>query len=219
MSRILALGDCNTLGVQSLVGNAYPERCAKALNKTVSNCGFTMATTNEMLYFFQDFKEKETEIILIQYGLVDSWKTFKYAPYVLYYPDHKIRKLFRKIVKKYKKIAKSIGFNRLLGVSNVVDVVAYRNNLKSVIQKSQDCTIFLISTIPNLDTSRNSEILRYNKALVHLSEHYEHVYYVEVYNDFLNHPEYYLDKTHMNEAGYESITQKILEIYDQSERI
>ncbi len=218
MSTILALGDCNTLGVQSLVDNAYPERCAKALNKTVSNCGFTMATTNEMLYFFQDFKEKETEIVLIQYGLVDSWKTFKYAPYVLYYPDSKIRKLFRKIVKKYKKIAKSIGFNTLLGVSNVVDLVAYRNNLTSVIQKSQECTIFLISTIPNLDTSRNSEIVRYNDVLAQLSEHYAHVYYVDVYKDFLDHPDYYLDNTHMNEAGYESITQNILAVYDQSER-
>ena len=218
MSKILALGDCNTLGIQSLLNNAYPERCAKALNKTVSNRGFTMATTNEMLYFFQDFKEKETEIILIQYGLADSWKTFKYAPYVLYYPDSKIRKLFRKVVKKYKKIAKSIGFNRLLGVSNMVDIVDYRNNIKSVIERSKDCTIMLISTIPNLDTSRNSEIVRYNEVLSQLSEHYEHAYYVDVYTDFLNHPDYYLDRTHMNETGYEKITQKILTVYDQSER-
>ena len=218
MSKILALGDCNTLGTQYLIGNAYPERFAKALNKNVDNCGFTMSTTNEMLHFFQDFKDKKTEIILIQYGLVDSWKTFKYAPYVLYYPDNKRRKIFRKIVKKYKKIAKRIGLNKLLGVSNVVDLEVYRNNMESVIQKSKDCTIFLISTIPNLDTSRNSEIVRYNEVLSQLSEQYTYVYYVEVYNDFLNHPEYYLDNTHMNEAGYEIITQKILSVYYQSEQ-
>jgi len=218
MSKILALGDCNTLGTKYLVDNAYPERFAKALNKTVDNCGFTMSTSNEMLHFFQDFKEKKTEIILIQYGLVDSWKTFKYAPYVLYYPDSNIRKLCRKIVKKYKKIAKRIGLNILLGVSNVVALEAYRNNIESVIQKSKDCTIFLISTIPNLDTSRNSEIVRYNEVLSKLSEKYEYVYYVEVYKDFLNHPEYYLDKTHMNETGYEIITQKILSVYNESEQ-
>jgi len=218
MSKILALGDCNTLGTQYLMGNAYPERFAKVLNKNVDNCGFTMSTTNEMLHFFQDFKDKKTEIILIQYGLVDSWKTFKYAPYVLYYPDNKIRKIFRKIVKKYKKIAKRIGLNKLLGVSNVVDLEVYRNNMESVIQKSKDCTIFLISTIPNLDTSRNSEIVRYNEVLSQLSEQYTHVYHVEVYNDFLDHPEYYVDNTHMNEAGYEIITQKILSVYDQSEQ-
>ena len=218
MSTILALGDCNTLGVQSLVDNAYPECCALALNKTVSNCGFTMATTNEMLYFFQDFKDDETEIILIQYGLADSWKTFKYAPYVLYYPDNKIRKIFRKIVKKYKKIAKKIGLNKLLGVSNVVALEEYESNIESVIQQSKNCTTFLISTIPNLDISRNSEIMRYNQVLSQLSEQYTHVHYVEVYNDFLDNSDYYLDNTHMNEAGYEIITQNILAVYYQSEQ-
>jgi lysophospholipase L1-like esterase len=216
MSKILALGDCNTLGVQHLKGNVYPELFAKALNKTVDNYGFTMSTTNEMLHFFQNFKDNETEIILIQYGLVDSWKTFKYAPYVLYYPDNKIRKFFRKIVKKYKKIAKKIGLNKLLGVSNVVALEEYESNIESVIQQAQDCTIFLIDTIPNLDISRNSEIMRYNQVLFRLSEQYTYVHYVEVYNDFLNKPDYYLDATHMNEKGYDVITQKILSIYQQS---
>jgi len=218
MSKILALGDCNTLGVQDLEVNAYPELVAKALNKTVDNCGFTMSTTNEMLHFFQDYRDQETEIILIQYGLVDSWKTFKYAPYVLYYPENIIRKIFRKIVKKYKKIAKKIGLNKLLGVLNVVSLEEYENNIKSVIQQAQDCAIFLISTIPNLDTSRNSEIMRYNQALFQLSEQYSYVHFVDVYNDFLNHTDYYLDNTHMNEAGYELITQKILSVYYQSEQ-
>ena len=130
MSDILALGDCNTLGIKNLKENAYPEMFAKALGKTVYNCGFTMSTTYEMLNFFEDYKEKGKEIILIQYGLVDSWKTFKYAPYVLYYPDNFMRKIFRKIVKKYKKTAKKTGLNRLLGVSNVVDLDTYEKNLK-----------------------------------------------------------------------------------------
>jgi len=215
MSKILALGDCNTLGVKYLKNNAYPERFAKAVNKTVDNCGFAMSTTNEMLHFFQDFKDNETEIILIQYGLVDSWKTFKYAPYVLYYPDNKIRKIFRKIVKKYKKTAKKIGLNRLLGVSNVVALETYKNNIESIIQQSKDCTIFLISTIPNLDTSRNSEIIRYNQVLLQLSKNYPHVHFIDVYNDFVDRSDYYLDNTHINESGYELITQKILSVYHQ----
>jgi lysophospholipase L1-like esterase len=207
MAKVLALGDCNTLGIKHLKGNAYPERFAKEIDATFVNYGFTMSTTNEMLHFFNDFKDKNTEIILIQYGLVDSWKTFKYAPYVLYYPDNKLRKFFRKIVKKYKKIAKSIGFNRLLGVSNVVSLEAYRKNIESVIQRSPECTLFLISTIPHQDTSRNSDIMRYNHILSQLAEQYNHVYYVDVYNDFLLHQEYYLDRTHMNDTGYKMMTQ------------
>jgi len=216
MSHILALGDCNTLGVNHLKENAYPEMFAKALEKTVENCGFTMSTTHEMLYFFENFKEQEKEIILIQYGLVDSWKTFKYAPYVLYYPDNKIRKIFRKIVKKYKKVAKKIGLNTLLGVSNVVALNTYENNIKRVLHKTRKSRVFLIDTIPNLEISRNSEIVRYNQVLSLLSKQYDHVHYVEVYNDFLDRPEYYLDNTHMNEKGYERITQKILSVYSKS---
>ena len=216
MSNILALGDCNTLGVKYLEGNAYPEMLAKTLKKTVKNCGFTMSTTHEMLYFFENSKEKEKEIVLIQYGLVDSWKTFKYAPYVLYYPDNKVRKVFRKIVKKYKKIAKKIGLNKLLGVSNVVALDEYENNIKTVLQKTRKSAVFLIDTIPNLEISRNSEIVRYNQVLFHLSKQYDHVHYVKVYDDFLDRPEYYLDNTHMNEKGYERITQKILSAYFKS---
>ena len=216
MAKILALGDCNTLGIKHLKGDAYPERFAKALNASLDNRGFTMSTTNEMLHFFRDFKKEDTEIILIQYGLVDSWKTFKYAPYVLYYPDNRWRKLFRKLVKKYKKIAKSLGFNRLFGVSNVVDLEAYRKNIESVIQQSPECMVFLISTIPHQDTSRNSDIMRYNDVLSQLSEQYEHVYYVGVYNDFLIHQDYYLDRTHMNEKGYEKMAQAIKVIYQQA---
>jgi len=135
---------------------------------------------------------------------------------VLYYPDNKIRKIFRKIVKKYKKIAKKIGLNKLLGVSNVVALDEYENNIKTVLQKTRKSTVFLIDTIPNLEISRNSEIVRYNQVLSHLSKQYDHVHYVEVYDDFLDRPEYYLDNTHMNEKGYERITQKILSVYFKS---
>ena len=217
MFNILALGDCNTLGVGTLKGNAYPEMFAKALDKTVENCGFTMSTTREMLSLFEDYKGEEKEIILIQYGLVDSWKTFKYAPYVLYYPDNTIRKLFRKIVKKYKKTAKKIGLNKLLGVSNVVALDEYENNIKNVLRKTSKSTVFLLDTIPNLEISRNSEIVRYNKVLSQLSKEYDHVYYVKVYDDFLDRPEYYLDNTHMNEKGYEHVTQNILSVYYKSD--
>ncbi len=216
MSAILALGDCNTLGVKDLKGNAYPEKFASALGKTVNNCGFTMSTTHEMLHFFEEFGVEDKEIILIQYGLVDSWKTFKYAPYVLYYPDNTIRKLFRKIVKKYKKIAKKIGLNKLLGASNVVALDTYENNIKAVLEKTRNSTVFLIDTIPNQEISRNSEIVRYNQVLSRLSKQYKHVHYVEVYDDFLDKPEYYLDNTHMNEKGYECITQNILSVYSKS---
>eukprot|EP00481_Brizalina_sp_1-RS-2013_P002882 TRINITY_DN7670_c0_g1_i1.p1 TRINITY_DN7670_c0_g1~~TRINITY_DN7670_c0_g1_i1.p1 ORF type:complete len:103 (+),score=8.74 TRINITY_DN7670_c0_g1_i1:102-410(+) len=101
--KVLALGDCNTLGIDNLENNSYPERFAKKYNCDIINCGYTMTTTNEAKYFFDKYYNNYVDVVLIQYGVVDSWKTFKYSPYVLYYPDNILRKIARKIVKKYKK--------------------------------------------------------------------------------------------------------------------
>jgi lysophospholipase L1-like esterase len=215
MAEVLALGDCNTLGVGELKENAYAELFAKAIDKSMKNCGFTMSTTREMKYFFQDFIEDNTEIILIQYGLVDSWKTFKYAPYVLYYPDNKMRKIIRKIVKKYKKITKSLGLNTLLGVKNVVPLKEYEENIESLIKQVQNRLVLLVETVPNLDTSRNSEILKYNQVMKQLANKYGHVYCIEVYSDLVDKSDKYEDQTHLNESGYRTIANKIESVYKQ----
>jgi len=215
MAEVLVLGDCNTLGVGELKENAYAELFAKAIDKSMKNCGFTMSTTREMKYFFQDFIEDNTEIILIQYGLVDSWKTFKYAPYVLYYPDNKMRKIIRKIVKKYKKITKSLGLNTLLGVKNVVPLKEYEENIESLIKQVQNRLVLLVETVPNLDTSRNSEILKYNQVMKQLANKYGHVYCIEVYSDLVDKSDKYEDQTHLNESGYRTIANKIESVYKQ----
>jgi len=213
MAQVLALGDCNTLGTGELNGKAYANLFAKSIDKSIKNCGFTMSTTREMHYFFQDFMDDDTEIILIQYGLVDSWKTFTYAPYVLYYPDNKIRKIARKIVKKYKKITRSIGLNHILGTSNVVPLKEYEENIEFLIMEAQNRVVLLVETVPNLDTSRNSEILRYNQTMRQLANKYDHVHCVEVYNDFVDNANLYQDKTHLNTMGYQLVANKIESMY------
>ncbi len=213
MAQILALGDCNTLGTGELKGKAYADLFAKSIEKSIKNCVFTMSTTREMHYFFQDFMADDTEIILLQYGLVDSWKTFVYAPYVLYYPDNKIRKIARKIVKKYKKITRLIGLNHIFGTSNVVPLKEYEKNIESLIVEVQNRVVLLVETVPNLDTSRNSEIIRYNQIMQQLANKYDYVYCVEVYNDFVDNANLYQDETHLNIIGYELVAKKIESVY------
>lgn len=213
MAEILALGDCNMLGVGSLEHHSYPEEFAKKINKSVKNCGYTMSTTREMVHFFNAFKSDSTEIILIQYGLVDSWQTFKYSPYVLYYPDNKFRKIFRKMVKKYKKICKRLGLNSLFGTKNVVEPNEYKDNLQYVIQNSSNCLIFLIDTIPNQDVSRNTEIVKYNNIMQEISNEYSNVYKINLYNLFENKNELYLDATHLNSQGITLVAQIIYDKY------
>ena len=49
MEKVLAIGDCNTLGVAECIGNSYPERFGHVSGMPVRNCGCTMATTREGL--------------------------------------------------------------------------------------------------------------------------------------------------------------------------
>ena len=71
MSEILALGDCNTLGVKENAHDAYPERVAEKLYKSLKNCGYTMSTTREMEYFYKDFYTKNTTILELPSALAD----------------------------------------------------------------------------------------------------------------------------------------------------
>lgn len=210
---VLALGDCNILGDIYFKNNSYPERFAKSINANIKNCGYTMSTTREMQYFVKE-NIQDADIVLIQYGLVDSWKTFKYSPYVLYYPDNIFRKYYRKLVKKYKKVCKAIGLNNLLGVENVVPDKQYKSNIDLLINSYPDKLFILIDTIPNKDISRNEEIVRYNKILEDISDRHKNVLYLKIYDVFLNSFDtYYLDKTHINDNGYKFILQRLLELY------
>ncbi len=214
MSKVLALGDCNTLGAGDFKYQSYPERFAELIDVDIKNCGYTMSTTREMQYFAQE-NIQDVDIVLIQYGLVDSWKTFKYSPYVLYYPDNIFRKYYRKLVKKYKKVCKAIGLNNLLGVENVVPDKQYKSNIELLINSYPDKLFILIDTIPNKALWRNDEIVRYNKILENISMIYKNVLHLKIYNTFLNNfDSYYIDKTHINNYGYEFISSQLVELYN-----
>jgi lysophospholipase L1-like esterase len=217
MAEIISLGDCNTLGIGELRGNSYPERLGKALNMKVDNRGFTMSTTREGLRIFRDHSCDRTKIVTIQFGLVDSWKTFRYSPYVLYYPDNLWRKFSRKVVKKYKKICKNAGCNKRLGVKNVVPPEEYIGNINTIIDQAFPAKVFLLDTVPHRDASRNPEIIRYNSLLSEISNMHPNVYRVKLFDIFLNHmDDYYLDDTHISDAGYRFITSRLLEMYKVS---
>ncbi len=214
MYKILALGDCNTLGDVQFEKNSFVERFANLLGLEVKNCGYTMSTTREMKFFYDKFYHEHLEIILIQYGLVDSWKTFKYSPYVLYYPDNFARKIARKFTKKYKKIVRKLGLNRIIGEKFVLPIEEYKQSIESVIKKSKNQKIFLIDTIPNKELFRNVHIKKYNNALNELSLKYKNCHKIDIYDIFeKNFENYYLDSTHINNIGYDIIAKKLFEVY------
>ncbi len=211
VKKILAVGDCNTLGAGNLEGNSFPERFGKMSGAEIHNVGYTMATTREGIHLLQDYMG-DSELVFIQFGLVDSYKTFKYSPYVLYYPDNFKRKQLRSIAKKYKKTCRKIGLNKLWGEINVVAIDEYRRNIELMIEFATPRTVVLLDTVPNKQVERNLEIVRYNKTLTSISNQYQNCVKIDLYDTFEeNINRFFMDATHCNERGCDCIAQKIFE--------
>ena len=210
--KILALGDCNTMGIEECYNNAYPELVAKELQADVVNLGHTMATTREGIELFNEVKDQYFDIVLISFGLTDSWKTFKHAPYVLYYPDNFWRKFLRKIVKKFKKIGKRLNFIKLVGEESVVPKNEYIENIEYIITHSNDATVFLLDTLPKYEEYRNISIKEYNLLLNTLTQ-FKNVTIIKLYDYFDQHRDFFLDKTHLKKEGYRYISEKIINEY------
>ncbi len=207
---ILALGDCNIVGANSFKGKNYVDLVSEALKSEALNLGITMSTTREGKILFDEYRDKSPQILIIAYGLVDSWKTFRFAPYVLYYPDNVLRKIARKVVKKYKKIARKLGLNELLGQKYVVAPKEYVNNIEYMVKPSK--RVFLIETPPHLvETFRNPDIAYYNSLLQEIAKRHEHAEVIDIYEDFAKDKSLYLDEIHLNQKGYDLVAKKILE--------
>ncbi|NPA83149.1 MAG: SGNH/GDSL hydrolase family protein [Epsilonproteobacteria bacterium] len=208
MGVILGLGDCNMGGANGYTGPTYLDLVAEALGMELRNRAITMSTTREGRIIFDE--EKEADLVVVAYGLVDSWRTFRYAPYVLYYPDNPWRKLARKAVKKYKKLARSLGLNRLLGQKYVVPPAEYLDHLDHMAQSSR--RLLLVETPPHLsETFRNPDIRFYNQLMAQIAGRYDHVDLVPLY-DLIEPQRHYLDDIHLNRAGYQLVAQEILEL-------
>lgn len=208
---ILAVGDCNTLGVGPCRGDSCPERVARQLGMPVTNRGYTMSTSREGRYLLSDALADEHRLVIIQFGLVDAYRTLGCAPYVLYYPDNFVRKQARSILKKIKKISRKSGLNRLLGEQPVVPMAEYQANISWMVERCAGRRVILPETIPHHDSSRNDLIKQYNRALATIASHFPMCHLVETYADFsANQHIFYADATHANALGYELIAAKIV---------
>lgn len=217
--RILFLGDCNTLGFRELERKGFPERIGQHLDRQVINCGHTMSTVREGWRYFETFYEPDIERVFIQFGVVDSWRTFKYSPYALYYPDNPARKLARKLLKKLKKWAKALGLNKRFGEKSVVSIEEYRATIEKMADLASPNRCYLIETPPNRETFRNPEINRYNQALHMICRERENCFLIEINDDLSqNMDDYFADNTHLSELGIALVTENILRTITPSQR-
>jgi lysophospholipase L1-like esterase len=211
MKGILAVGDCVALGTADCLGNSYPERIGRALDTQVSNRSKGMCTSREGKALLRDNLTNEFDCVILQFGLVDAYTTFKYAPYIPYYPDSMFRKTIRNIVKKFKKLCRKYGLHERFGEDNVISEAEYRANFQHLIRLCENRLVIIPETIPHLDTFRNPHIKRYNKALEDIALENEHCCFVRLFDNFLSSQSlFYLDKGHPNNTGYTHITDEVL---------
>lgn len=211
---ILFLGDCNTRGTPDIEQQAYPALIGHLAGVNSINCGHTMTTCREGSRYYQAHADKHIDVLCIQYGLVDSWLTFRYAPYVLYYPDNPARKFARKLVKKYKKVCKKWGLNRKIGEVNVVPATEYKERICRMIRATAPRPVVLIETIPNKEQSRNPEIRRYNRVLCDLAAEHDNAYLLPLYEDFSGDMrQHYSDPTHLSGTGHAYVADKLKQLF------
>ena len=207
---LLALGDCNTVGTQETLDSAYPLLVARALGVEVQNCGHTMSTVREGWEYASRRLSKDTRYLTIQYGLVDSWLTFRGAPYVLYYPDTPTRRLLRKLVKKYKKIGRKLGFHRRFGEAHYVDPTEYQTRIERIIdlarQRASNVKVCLISTAPSREEHRNPGIEKFNQVLKAVAEKNQCAF-VDAFTPFVGKPEMLLDHIHLKPEAHAIIAE------------
>jgi len=212
--NILAIGDCNTLGIDKWLCNSWAERFGRAIGKDVLNLGHTMATTREGVKLAEDHADVKHDVAMIQFGLVDSWLTFRYSPYVLYYPDNPARKLMRKVVKKYKKICRSMKLTKLLGVKHMVPPAEYEANLvrmTQLLRASGVPVIYLVESPPHVDESRNIYLRQYNQIMANIARSQSHCRLIQcfdcLYEDLAGN---LLDGTHLSDAGHTLISDRLI---------
>jgi len=210
---LLSLGDCNTLGTLETEKYAYPLLLARKLGVEAVNCGHTMGTIREGWQYARRRLTSNTGYLTIQYGLVDSWLTFRGAPHVLYYPDNFGRLVLRKLAKKYKKLGRKLGFHRLFGEKHYVSTDEYRRRFEAIIrlarERSPAIRICLISTSPSRQEHRNSGIEKFNQVLQQVAQA-NRCAFVDAYAPFVGKPEMLEDYIHLKPEAHEIVAELCL---------
>lgn len=213
MKRAVVYGDCNAEGLQDKTFPVWAEIVCQMLSLELTNCGHTMSTTRELLHFAEAFPPQNYQLAFIQYGLVDSWLTFRGAPYVLYYPDNPRRKLARKLVKKLKKWARRFHLQDRWGAVEQVPLEEYLGNIEQVIRSAPDTRFVLVATPPNLDEPRNSHIERYNEGLHRLAQEQNNAVTADAYQEMWRQKNQSLmsDGTHLTFGGHSIMASAVID--------
>lgn len=226
--RVLAVGDCNTYGIlEPPIGNTILDKFCLELSNAgfethSQNLGCGMATTREGIQRMK-LDANAADVVLINFGLVDTWITSIPKCYVLYYPETWLRKRLRKLLKFVKRRLRSPLLRKFVSVGPVIAPEEFAENLRTMISLARDNTphakILLWGSPPvQNDRERNENLERYNRILADVAVETESLY-VETASLVRQLPasEAYLDLVHLNEVATAKIAQKLASVYQNQQ--
>ena len=174
--KVLALGDCNTCGSDSrptIVDQTVRQLRIAGVACEATNWGHTMTTTREGLArVLRD--RPPADVVLLNYGLVDSWVTTVPWLYVPYFPDTPLRRAARKLLKFAKRRLRSPWVRRWVPRGEVVALDEFDRNLREIIaalrhaNPSVELVLWATSAVQG-NSGRNANIGRYNARMASIA--------------------------------------------------
>ncbi|TWU28174.1 SGNH/GDSL hydrolase family protein [Bythopirellula polymerisocia] len=218
--QVLAVGDCNTYGIQEPpIGNTILDKFCRCLEQagypaSSQNLGFGMGTSREGIALMEA-KAARADILLLNFGLVDSWITSIPRVYVPYFPDSRAKKVRRKLLKFTKRRLRAPLLRRVIPSGNVVPLAEFRANIEQIIslarQANPSVWVLLWGSPPvQYDAERNGHLLQYNAELHDVATRKRAMYLpTKPIIDNLPSAEAFLDNVHLNEAATTSIAAEM----------
>ncbi len=224
------MGDCNTWGITNPpIGNTILDKFCSQLttngNAIASqNIGFGMGCTREGVELVRR-KAKPADVVLINFGLVDTWITSIPEIYVPYYPDTFMRKRCRKLLKFVKRCLRSPWLKKWIPRGPVVPIEEYDQNLRAMIARVRDttphATVLLWGSPPvQEDPERNANLDRYNQRLKQIAGATNSLYVST--DDLVNQlskEAAYLDEVHLNEDATQAIAARLAIVYRKFQQL
>jgi len=222
--HVLAVGDCNTWGITNPpIGNTILDKFCRLLeadgtSTSSQNLGFGMATSREGVQLVRH-KAGPADVVLINFGLVDTWVTSIPQIYIPYYPDNFLRKRLRKLLKFVKRRLRSPWLRPFVPLGNVVPIDEYVENIHTMIslvrtQKPPARVLLWGSPPVQHDLSRNANLEHYNKRLERVARDTNSLFVsTENLVNNLSSDDAYVDAVHLNEAATEAIAAQLAVAY------
>jgi len=169
--KLVAIGDCNTSGQfnHTNVPTALQALLEKeGIGCSLSNLGAAMNTSREGVAKAHDHTLK-ADMLLLSFGLVDAWVTTIPMFYVSYYPDSKLKRRTRKLLKSLKKRLRHPLLKQCVPTGPVVKKKEFEQNIERIIaifrERNPNTSVVLWGAAPTDDDHRNALLRDYNAAL------------------------------------------------------